>query len=59
MNETMLWIVGPLVVVSILYATLAVGYFAIQNRLGLCLAFVGYVVANVGLIIDALEKRVP
>jgi len=56
MSETMLWIVCPLVIVSVLYATLAGGYLFVQHRYGLCLMFLGYVIANIGLIMDAFEK---
>lgn len=54
MSETTLWVITPLVIASILYATLAGGYFVIQHRPGMALAFAGYVIANIGLIWDAV-----
>jgi hypothetical protein len=54
LSETALWVVTPLVIANILYATLAGGYFVIQHRPGMALAFAGYVIANIGLIWDAI-----
>lgn len=42
-----------LVTVSVLYAVAAGGYW-FADRPGMAIGFVGYVVANVGLIWDAL-----
>lgn len=55
----MIWVVIPLVVVGLIYGVLATAYFVVQHRYGMSLAFVGYVVANVGLIWDALAVKAP
>ncbi|MCR4302272.1 MAG: hypothetical protein NUV51_11715 [Sulfuricaulis sp.] len=48
-----LWVVAMLVTVSTIYLGAAVAYhYAL--RPGMALAFVGYVIANLGLIIDAI-----
>lgn len=49
-----LWIVTPLVLGSCVYAVLAAGYFFVQDRPGMALAFCGYIMANAGVIWDAL-----
>ena len=59
MSQTMIWVVTPLVIVALIYAVLATAYFAVQHRYGMSLAFVGYVVANVGLVWDALSIKAP
>lgn len=51
------WIVLPLSLAGAIYAVLAVGYLLAQGRPGMALAFVGYVLANVGLVWDALSFR--
>ena len=43
-----------LAVVSVIYAVTAGGYF-FASRPGMALAFIGYVIANLGLIWDALR----
>ena len=55
----MIWVVIPLVIVAVIYAVLATAYFVVQHRYGMSLAFVGYVVANVGLVWDALSIKAP
>ena len=51
-----MWVVTLLVTVTIIYA-LTAGAYLFAGRPGLAVAFVGYVIANVGLIIDALTTR--
>lgn len=53
------WVIFPLAVTSGIYAVLATGYFFVQNRPGMCAAFLGYVIANCGLIWDALLWKGP
>ena len=48
-----LWVVLPLALATVLYAVLAGGYFFAAGRPGMALGFFGYVVANVGFILDA------
>ena len=57
MTQVMLWVVLPLAVTSGIYAILAGGYYVVQGRPGMAMAFVGYVTANVGLIWDALTFK--
>jgi|GEM_PF-3120177 len=54
MSNGLLLVVVPLVLSSLLYAVLAVGYYAAAGRPGMALVFTGYVIANVGFIWDAL-----
>ena len=49
-----LWVVGMLGVVSMIYLLASGGYLSL-GRPGMALAFVGYVVANLGLIWDAIQ----
>lgn len=49
------WLVALLVTVSCLYTATAGAYY-FHSRPGMAVAFVGYVVANIGLIWDALQK---
>ncbi len=49
------WVIAMLVTVSLIYGgASAAYYFAV--RPGMALAFVGYVVANAGLIWDAIQQ---
>ena len=57
MNPVIMWIVLPLSVTSCIYAILAAGYLWAQNRPGMAAAFLGYTIANIGLIFDALTYR--
>ena len=52
-----LWVVTPLLIATLLYAVLAGGYYFALGRPGMCLGFVGYVIANAGLIWDALSVK--
>ena len=47
------WIMLLLIVVSVLYTATSVAYL-ISARPGMAIAFAGYVLANIGLIWDAL-----
>ena len=58
MNTTMLLAVLPLVLALVIYVAQAAGYQLILNRPGMALAFVGYVIANAGLIWDAIAMGV-
>ena len=50
-----LWVVAMLVTVSTIYLGAAVAYhYAL--RPGMVLCFAGYIIANLGLVIDALQK---
>jgi hypothetical protein len=57
MSNTFLWVVLPLALTSAIYAILAAGYFLVQHRIGMCAAFSGYLIANCGLIYDAMMWR--
>ena len=48
------WVALMLVAVSVIYAATAGGYL-FAGRPGMALAFVGYVLANIGFIWDALK----
>ena len=48
------WVVFMLVTVTLIYGATAVAY-NMGSRPGMALAFVGYVIANLGLIWDALD----
>lgn len=49
------WVILMLVVVSMIYGGAATAYH-FSARPGMSLAFVGYVVANAGLIWDAIQQ---
>ena len=49
------WVVLMLVAVSIIYTATAGAYY-FSARPGMALAFIGYVIANVGFILDAMQK---
>ena len=49
------WLVGMLATTAIIYAATAVAYH-FSLRPGMMLVFVGYAIANVGLIWDAVQK---
>lgn len=57
MSPVILWVIIPLSVTSCIYAVLAAGYLFAQHRPGMALAFVGYTLANLGLIYDALTFK--
>ena len=44
-----------LVAVSLIYGATALAY-SLGARPGMALAFVGYVIANMGLIVDAIQQ---
>lgn len=48
------WVAAMLITVSLLYSVAAVAYF-INGKPGMAVAFVGYVLANAGMIYDALK----
>ncbi len=52
--QTMNWMFWLLLVVSILYTATGIAY-VFSGRGAMCLVFVGYTIANVGLMIDALK----
>ena len=49
-----IWVVAMLTLVSVIYLAASGGYLHL-GRPGMCLAFVGYVVANIGLILDIIQ----
>lgn len=50
-----LWLVTPLALATALYAAQAVGYH-FAHRPGMVVAFIGYAIANAGLIYDAITQ---
>lgn len=52
------WVVSMLSIVSAIYLVASGGYLHL-GRPGMCLALVGYVIANVGLIWDAIQTGAP
>jgi hypothetical protein len=48
-----IWIGIP----TLCYAVQAIKNYWGLNRLGMCLAFTGYCIANIGLIIDEYETK--
>lgn len=52
-----IWVILPLSLSSGIYAVLAGGYYWVQGRPGMTLTFLGYVIANVGLMWDALTVK--
>lgn len=57
MQSVIVWVVLPLALAAVPYAVLVGGYYFIQHRPGMALAFAGYVIANAGLIWDALTFK--
>ena len=49
------WVVIMLIAVSVIYGAAAVAY-SLGARPGMALTFAGYVVANIGLIVDAISQ---
>jgi hypothetical protein len=47
----------PLVLAGLLYVMQSFGYFFIVKRIGMTIAFVGYTIGNIGLLIDYYEMR--
>ncbi len=45
----------PLALASVLYVAQATAYFVVAERPGLALCFIGYTLANIGLIYDAYQ----
>ena len=54
-----LWVVLPLALATCLYAMLAGAYLLAASRPGMALGFLGYVIANVGFIWDAVAHTKP
>ena len=54
MNKLLIFGVGPLVLGAIVYVFQVFGYQFIFNRPWMALTFFGYVLANIGLVGDAL-----
>ena len=52
-----LWVVLPLALATCLYAVLAGGYFFALGRPGMAVGFLGYVIANLGFIWDAVVTK--
>lgn len=50
------WAVAPLVIGAVLYLIQSANYFFGLNRIGLAIAFVGYVIGNLGLVYDIFEQ---
>ncbi len=53
-NSPWLWLGVP----GIFYAVQAIRYYYGMHRIGMCMAFIGYTFANLGLIIDEYEQKV-
>lgn len=47
----------PLVLAACLYVMQSVGYFFIVHRIGMTIAFIGYTIGNIGLLIDYFEMK--
>ena len=47
------WVMLLLIVVSVLYSATSIAYI-VNLRPGMALTFIGYVIANIGLIWDAM-----
>ena len=47
----------PIVLATFLYVWMSFNYFAGQRRIGMTICFIGYSIANIGLIIDFFEVR--
>jgi len=58
MNTQMMLAVFPLGLALVIYVAQAFGYQILLNRPGMALAFLGYVIANAGLIWDAIAMGV-
>ena len=41
-----------------MYAVQSMRYYFGMKRIGMCIAFLGYVIGNIGFIIDEYEQRV-
>lgn len=57
----MSWFFNPWVMLGIpamLYAVQSMRYYFGMRRIGMCIAFAGYVLGNIGFIIDEYEQRV-
>ena len=54
MDNMMLIALLPIAIGAVLYVAQAVGYTVILHRPGMAVAFIGYAIANGGLIYDAL-----
>ncbi len=54
-NSPWVWLGIP----GICYAVQAIRYYYNLHRIGMCMAFLGYTFANIGLIIDEYETKVP
>jgi hypothetical protein len=50
------WLVLMLVIVTLIYTGTAVAY-QLADRPGMALAFLGYMLANIGLIFDVLGTK--
>lgn len=52
------WVgVLPIILAGLLYVVQSMGYYFMVHRIGMTLTFVGYAVANIGLIIDFYEMK--
>lgn len=54
MTRQFIFAILPLVLGAIVYVFQVIGYQFVLNRPGMALAFFGYVVANIGLLWDAV-----
>jgi hypothetical protein len=55
MNNPWVWIGIP----TIFYAVQSMRYYFALHRIGMMLTFMGYVIGNIGLIIDEYEQKLP
>lgn len=46
------WLIG---IVTLIYVAVAINFMA-ESRVGMGFAFLGYAIANLGLILDAITK---
>lgn len=47
----------PIIIATLLYVWMSFNYFAGQKRIGMTICFIGYSLANIGLIIDYYEPK--
>ena len=47
----------PMILAGLLYVLQSLGYFFVVGRIGMTIAFIGYTIGNVGLLIDYFEMK--
>jgi hypothetical protein len=49
--------VTPIALATLLYIWMSFNYLSGQRRIGMTICFIGYSIANIGLIIDFFEPK--